>query len=662
MLDESRAALVNACVGSGKTTVLVAKVLHLCLDCGVPLEDMVVLTFTNKAAREIRERMNAAAGAVEEKMPWFGTFHGVALRLLASVLPVETLGYGPGFSVLDDDAKTELAERVIAERGFRIVYKNKLLKRLAACRSGKPIFGAMKRQDDIAALSLAVDEEKVKRNLMDFDDLIENAARLLPRSDFRPAWVIVDEFQDCDDRQLGLLRALAFENTRLFCVGDQNQVIYTWRGGGLSVIGEYRRSFTPKEFSLPTNYRSSATILRAASSLLDGGALAGVRAHGGRVTVRRHYNPFLEADYLCDKIAELHSGGLCYRDVAVFYRLQRQSAVLADTFSRRGIPFEISAKRSLKDLPVLRWLIRVLAAAVDPADGTALKAALAGPGSGAKMPENLAGRIGGFMGFAAGGPSPEKIYSYFDIDALLGPTTADYGENRRLVLSALGALCQTASCGDIAAGVRAFVNGAVLSGADFPAEGKGAENDGVRLMTLHACKGLEFRCVFIVGVNRGLIPLVSKGCDPDEELRLFYVGVTRVRDRLELSYYSNPDDARVVPGPSRFISMIPRGLLDYGGERGGGADLQTLRREILKNRERAAASPFAPGPPEAPKTPGAAEPPKAPAAPPDRARRAAHPRYGEGTVVAEDEATVTVAFEHYGNKEFSKDFCPLTFL
>ncbi len=541
MLDESRAVLVNAAVGSGKTTVLIAKALYEHTARGVPLREMAVLTFTNKAADEIRERMRAAdPDAGDEETAWFGTFHSVALRLLQQVLPVGELGFTPSFAVLAPDEELELAERLIGTHGLCVKYRNKLIKRMEAFASGRSLYGVMKREDDIGRLCELLAAEKLRLNAMNFDDLLKNAARLLRSAGWSPRRVIVDEFQDCDALQTELLRAMASPETKLFVVGDPNQVIYSWRGGGRDIFRRFAAEFGATELSLPVNYRSSATILEAAKFFLeDRSQLEGIRDPGAGIVVRNHYNPFLEAVSLAETIWRLHETGAPWREIAVLFRLQRQSAALEDTFARRGIPFAAQMRKSAKE-------------------------ALA---------------------------------------------------------------------------------------AESENEAPSAEVDAVQLMTLHACKGLEFRCVFIVGVNYGLIPMhTSPGRweEQEEERRLFFVGITRAKDYLELSYYTSPDDPRVMPGKSGYLSMIPARLLEAPDDAPGEADLQWYRRMILENRgKRGAQDVFGPERTE-----------EASAG----AKRALHPRYGEGVVESEDETSYTVGFAQYGTKTFSKDFCPLEFL
>ena len=661
VLDESRAALVGANVGSGKTTVLIAKALYQHAVRGIPLDRMVVLTFTNRAADELRERMAGAdPQAKPADTPWFGTFHSVAMRLLQSVLPIGELGYTPAFTVLDPEAKVETALALIAEHGLNVKYRSRLDKRLEAFDAGQPLWGAMKRADDIGRLSELLAAEKVRQNKMDFDDLLRNAALLLHRGNWSPDWIIVDEFQDCDGLQEELIRSMAGEQTKLFAVGDPNQSIYGWRGGSRDVFDRFRREYGAKEFPLPVNYRSSATILEAARCFLeDRSALEGIREPGARIAVRSHYSPFLEADWLADRILRLHESGAAFRDVAVFYRLQRQSKPLEDAFARRKIPYSVSVRRTPAETPVLRWLLRLLNASANPADRGSLVSALSDPQFGelteaqakkaAKAGDGpgLYEKIRLFPEWAGNGRTARELWDYFELGRHLSPTSASFSENRELVLAFFNRLEE--SCGkskqEFLPGLTGFLNSSALYGTEPAPEDSG---DAVRLMTLHACKGLEFGHVFIAGVNDGLIPLAGER-DREEEKRLFFVGITRAKDALELSYYTNPGDPRIRPGAGEYLTMLPDSLIEYASAAAPQPDLQAFRRAILENRRNAFPAPAVAV--ETPATPQA-EPP----------RRVRHPRYGEGTIQSETADEITVDFGPYGDKTFSKDFCPLEFL
>jgi len=244
VFDESRALLLNAHVGSGKTTVLIAKVLYLSVVKNVDFQDMVVLTFTNKAANEIKERIRRHFPAIQDdELPFVGTFHSVAKKLLSTVLHVEELGYTKDFTIIDLEELLEMANRLIVENKYKIKYQRKLLTRIENLKNGKKLYSNMKYEDDINLLWENIVQEKLAQNKMDFDDLIENATMLLKDSEFRPKWIIVDEFQDCDEAQLEFIKAMSSPETKLFVVGDPNQIIYTWRGSDREIFAKFKQFF-----------------------------------------------------------------------------------------------------------------------------------------------------------------------------------------------------------------------------------------------------------------------------------------------------------------------------------------------------------------------------------------------------------------------------------
>ena len=331
VLDDSPACVVNANVGSGKTTVLIAKVLYLYLEKKVPLEDMLVLTFTNKAAQEILSRLLLREPELSpEQRAGFGTFHSVALRLLKEKLPVEKAGWDRDFSVMEPEEETELAQRIIKEEKLNIKYKNRLKKRLEqeykAYLEGREV---SRYGDDLFRLYPLLKQEKQRENKMSFSDLLLVSTELIKEEGFHPAWVIADEIQDSDNLQLEFLEALVGEETRLFAVGDPNQVIYSWRGSSDSTFFALKRRFSAKELSLPVNYRSNARILEAANHFRQFGTrIQGCREEGKLIKVKRQYDPFTEAEYLAEQIKSLHKAGESYEDTAILYRLQRQGEIL----------------------------------------------------------------------------------------------------------------------------------------------------------------------------------------------------------------------------------------------------------------------------------------------------------------------------------------------
>ena len=699
VLDESPACVVNANVGSGKTTVLIGKILYLHLDRNVPLEKMTVLTFTNKAADEIVERLRKIKPDIApDQVQGFGTFHSVALRMLKNSLPVEEAGWTKEFTVMDPDEETDLAMKIIQEHGLKVKYKNRLKKRLEQEYQNWLAGKAESRyRDDLYRLYPLLAEEKKRQNKMSFADLLRVSTELLRLKNAEPggehseedsdrssgpAWILVDEVQDSDAMQIEFLEAMREsgkgEPAKIFAVGDPNQVIYSWRGTGDNMFYLIKHRFGAKELTLPVNYRSNASILAAANRFLQfGNRIQGIREEKQRITVRNHYDPFQEAEYLAEKIQTLHRNGKNYREIAVFYRLQSQSGILEKVFDRYGIPYEMSVKKTLKDIPVLNWLVKMLRVSVNPADTQMAAEVLADPEYGEesmhlRMTE-FSEETGKRESVSAG-----ELFAYFGLREALHPSSAGYQEDERLVMDFLEKMC--ASCnkemesgqGNLTAAVREFINSSALYGMKTDAgekapgdisecEGAGpepdekdrmAEPDRVSLMTLHASKGLEFDTVFIIGVNQGMIPLRCKNFEQEEEeRRLFFVGITRAENNLELSWYTNPGEPGAVGEPSRYLRMIPEQLLnreDEGkpenvrsGENAGGdgrkSDLHQLRKQVQEQIRL--------------KRESVQKKEKEP-----KVIRVRHRKYGEGILISEDDMMIEAEFRGYGRKKFLKAF------
>ena len=667
VLDDSPACVVNANVGSGKTTVLIAKVLYLYLEKKVPLEDMLVLTFTNKAAQEILSRLLLREPELSpEQRAGFGTFHSVALRLLKEKLSVEKAGWDRDFSVMEPEEETELAQRIIKEEKLNIKYKNRLKKRLEqeykAYLEGREV---SRYGDDLFRLYPLLKQEKQRENKMSFSDLLLVSTELIKEEGFHPAWVIADEIQDSDNLQLEFLEALVGEETRLFAVGDPNQVIYSWRGSSDSSFFVLKRRFSAKEFSLPVNYRSNARILEAANHFRQFGTrIQGCREEGKLIKVKRQYDPFTEAEYLAEQIESLHKAGESYEDTAILYRLQRQGEVLEKVFEKRGIPYQVSVKQTVKDIPALDWVVKILRFSVNPRDRQTGEDVLLNPGFGEKLTKKkvrdlleegkgksfLYAQMKGFQDWSLGHtkiPKWREIFDYFGLGEAFGPTSAGYKEKEEQagkLLEWLRVYCEKKEL-PLWEGTRAFLNDGALYGMDL-GEIMGEREEslkGVRLMTLHASKGLEFHRVYLIGMNQGLIPLRCKTMEQEEEeRRLFFVGMTRAKEELELSYYVNPREPGVFGEGSRYLLGIPPELLDWEEDvrKGRGEEnLRKLGREVREElRKKKEAEKVAPGP------------------------RVCHRKYGEGILLSQNELTVEVEFPGYGRKQFLKALGEIEFL
>lgn len=594
VLSDDPAVLVRAPVGSGKTTVLVHRVLYLHLCQGVPLRNIVLVTFTNRAAAELRERI---AQLLEQPLPsdalWLtGTFHSVACTLLRRVLPIAQQGLARDFSILDSEATHALLAELIKTHRLRVGRRQKLRQRLRTVEKDRHDAGDLGRLADLFARA------KQERNALDFDDLIDFAAALLPSDpspttsasnipdaadSFWPQAVLVDEMQDCEARDLAFLRALRGSSAHFFAVGDPYQAIYGFRGSAPQLFARAEVDFACRTYALPCNYRSTRQIVDGARAVLGMqpasggtvGALHAVRGLGDRIVVRRHHDPVAEAIYLAERVVRLIEAGIPAGEIAVLFRLRAQASLVRETFEARGL-----ACIEHDESPALD----------DSDDG--------------------------------------------DVHCRLSSSRA-------------------------AAGTPVA--------------------DAVRLLTLHAAKGLEWRVVFLSGINQGLLPL-GRGLQLDvahdaEERRLLFVGITRAKDCVEISYHSRPHERFAVGEPSDFLAALPADLVDWArAEDDAAAQVVSARAgsqeaagTALPTAELApAASPLSgplPLPPDRSRSPGAETAPAgsedaSQAWQPGQAVR--HPRYGVGVIVARQGGTLDCSFGKLGARSFPVALCPLS--
>lgn len=672
VLDESDACIVNANVGSGKTTVLISKIIYLHYAKNIDYEDMIVLTFTNKAANEIKERLTCSDNNItKEELEGFGTFHSVALHLLKTVLPVEKLGYTKDFLVTEPEEELDVAMQIILEEKLHVKYKNRLIKRLEQAMSiEKEEQKVSPYNDDIFKLVQLLKKEKIKQNKMTFSDLLQNACALLNDYKVEPKWIVIDEVQDSDKLQLDFIDKLKTESTRLFAVGDPNQVIYSWRGSNLKVFSALRHKYNAKELSLPINYRSCSSILEAAKCFLhDGSDLNGIREPGNKIVVKNHYNPFNEACYLADRIREIHNTGVPYNEIAIFYRLQNQSQVFEDVFTKNEIPYEVSLKKTIRDIPVLNWAIKLLRFSVNQNDLSSGIYVLSNKDYGEGITEKAASKIVKSQCFEKSKLYTKmqefsfkcseiiesgELYNYFELNNYIRPTASTYEEDKASICTLFNIILEYIKEKQIAFlnGLVDFINSSALYGVNILNKAIDNVADSVKLMTLHSSKGLEFSYVFITGVNYGLIPLQA-GCmeEEEEEERLFFVGITRAKDYLELSYYTNPDYQRVMPGGSIFIHMLQSQLIQSDEVKSAPANLHELKKQIQeakaeKEKEEEKVREEAPVKPSEQIS----------------QKQVQHNKYGIGKVLKEDEMMIEVEFENYGVKEFMKVFSELEYL
>jgi len=611
--------LALAGAGTGKTRTLVYRVCRLIED-GVPPDRILLLTFTNKAAREMLDRVGQLVERGAARVMG-GTFHSVGHRLLRRY--AERLGYSPRFSILDRedaadlmgsalaDAERELPKwrsprpRLLVDLYSFVVNTGRDLEQVLLARAPQYLAQA----DSVAAVFRRYLERKRDADLMDFDDLLLNWLLLLKRFPEarrelaqRFLHLLVDEYQDTNRLQADIVDAMLGPGRNLMVVGDDAQSIYAFRGADFdNILGFPDRYPDCTVFKLETNYRSLPPILDLANASICHNQhqfekhLAPVRSGGEPPWRVATATPELQASWVADQLLALREEGFDLEQMAVLYRNHAHSLELQVELTRRNIPFRVRSglrffeQRHVKDvLAHLRFID-------NPRDEVAFTRAIKlRPGFGPRLASRIWGRISGRAPLDAllaldprGASLPRAAASSLaDFQKLLAtlgaPRTREtpgeavrsvvdgfYREWARDNLDSSGArlddLEQLALFADGYPDVTAFLAEITLlnelSGEDMTG---GPPDEMVTLSTAHQAKGLEWRVVFVIWLSEGRFPTV-RAEDEEEERRLFYVSVTRARDRLFLVH---PEVARdryrvdVLLDPSRFLSELPASIAE----------------------------------------------------------------------------------------------------
>jgi ATP-dependent DNA helicase UvrD/PcrA len=514
--DQQRAAaivegplLIVAGPGSGKTRTLTHRIAHLVTERGVSASACLAITFTRRAAAEMRERLARLLPAGAADVP-IHTFHSLGLELLRA--HAEAVGLAPDFKVVGDVERTELLAAALDTTERKVASLLARISRLKRTRQAG--------EGELAEALAAYDRGMRARHWLDFDDLVgltvtalESDPGLLAHCRERFRVVSVDEFQDVDEQQYRLLQSLVPPDGNLCVIGDRDQAIYGFRGADAQCFDRFRADFpSAVTVSLTRNYRSTGTIVMASSQVIatareESPAAAAVRGWHERIAIHTAPTERAEAEFVVSTIERLIGGtsllsidtgrargggsNLAFSDFAVLYRTDAQSEPIAEAFARSGIPFKKGSHSPLIDQPAVRRLMAAL-------DGTPTDALL--PDRVATAAEQVRRDDGGDVASAA------------------------------MALSWLTALAE-GSGGNLAR-FREAVSLAIE--ADF----LDPRADRVSLLTMHAAKGLEFPVVFVVGLEDGIMPLRFGARDDAaeaEERRLLYVAMTRAGDRLFLS-------------------------------------------------------------------------------------------------------------------------------
>lgn len=687
--------LVLAGAGSGKTRVLVHRIAWLIQVEGLSPHGILAVTFTNKAAAEMRGRIEGLLGLPMRGL-WVGTFHGLAHRLLRAHW--REAGLPQTFQILDAEDQLRLVKRVL--RGLELdesrwppkqavwfinARKDEGLRPQHLEDTGDPV----NRQ--LIRVYTAYEEACRRAGVVDFAELLLRSLELLRddptlqahyRSRFRH--ILVDEFQDTNALQYAWLRLMAGEKTPVFAVGDDDQSIYGWRGARIENILNFEKDFPGTQVvRLEQNYRSTQTILEAANALIDHNrGRMGKRlwtAGGGGEPIRLYaaYNEQDEARYVAECVQEWVRQGGRRDEVAVLYRSNAQSRVFEETFIALSIPYRVYGGLRFFERAEIKDALAYLRLTANRDDDTSFERVVNQPARGigertvslireqaraqglsmwraaqallahGALPARSGNALRGFLGLIerlaeAVGPLPlaEQVDHVVEHSGLREAYAKEKGEKGQarldnldeLVSAAQGFVFDPQSEGEMTP-LDAFLAHAALEAG----EGQGqAWEDCVQLMTLHSAKGLEFPLVFLCGMEEGLFPHQMSLEEPgrlEEERRLCYVGITRARQRLVLTYA----ERRRLHGterynvPSQFIGELPGDLLEE------------VRPRVMTSRPL-----YRPEPRPAARPRPAAEGGMAVGS------RVRHPKFGEGVVLdcegQGSHARVQVAFGEAGTK------------
>ena len=624
--------LVVAGAGSGKTRVLTYRVAHLVRDLGVSPYEILAITFTNKAAGEMKERVERLVGRVANDM-WVSTFHSACVRILRQ--EIHRLGYRSSFSIYDDADSTRLITMVIKDldldpkrfpprqmKGVISKAKNELVDYESYAAQDSGFY-----HEKVSDIFRLYQQRLVEASAVDFDDILTLTVEILQafpevleRWQNRFRYILVDEYQDTNRAQYMFVKMLAAKHRNVCVVGDSDQSIYAFRGADMRNIMEFEKDYPDaRVILLEQNYRSTQTILDAANTVIANNAsrqpkrLWTDEGAGEKIVVFEAEDEHEEAAYIAEEIARLRDTGIGLDDIAVFYRTNAQSRVIEELFVRFGVTYQVVGGLKYYDRKEVKDALAYLRAIVNPDDQVAVKRIINTPRR--SIGDTSVAHVDRFAELAgisfmdglrrvreidALTPRAQNAISEFvsvmdtvsaravdgpeaGLEAALNETgyfnmirsertieAMGREENLKELLSAAAEFEDTgpASMGpeewnqlDGLGKLQMFLESISLV-ADLDSV---QDAELVTLMTLHNAKGLEYRAVFLTGLEDGVFPHVRSLGDPkelEEERRLCYVGLTRAKERLFLTraWTRNMWGQNNYNGPSRFLGEIPEDL------------------------------------------------------------------------------------------------------
>ena len=612
--------LILAGAGSGKTRTLTYRVANL-LEHGVKAWHILALTFTNKAAREMRERIERLAGA-DAGEAWIGTFHSICCRILRR--DIEKLGYERSFTIYDDDDQQRVIKAVLKELDIDEKFlppkavsadisdaKNRLLSPDEWLQKRGGDYRSQKTHDVMTRY-----EQRLRAaNALDFDDLLVKTLQLFvehpPVLEYyqgRFQYVHVDEYQDTNYAQYQLVRLITRESRNLCVVGDDDQSIYGWRGADIRNILDFEKDFPDATvIKLEQNYRSTANILDAANQIIAHNEgrkekeLWTEDGEGEKITLYAAADERDEAAWICQRIRQLQRGGTPYGGIAILYRMHALSRVLEETLMRAGIPYHVYGGTRFYDRREVRDVLAYLRLIQNPADDISLSRIINVPkrAIGDSTVEQLTqyARQNDMSLYAAVAAPPDTLasrarksvndFSSLIVSLLLAKETLPLSEFVQKVIDDSGLIAQyqkeeneenqarIENIREFMGAVTEFEQKsedkslfAFLENVALVTEldNQDSAPSFVTMMTLHSAKGLEYDAVFMSGMEEGIFPsarAMQEDNRVEEERRLCYVGVTRARKLLHLSYARRRMlfNQMQFNAPSCFLQEIPKRLI-----------------------------------------------------------------------------------------------------
>ena len=643
-------SLVIAGAGSGKTRVLTYKIAYL-LGNGYEPWSILALTFTNKAAREMKDRISRAVGTEKAKYLWMGTFHSVFSRILRA--ESETIGYTSNFTIYDSSDSKSLIKSLLKELNLdEKVYKpgvvqsrisnakNHLVSPQAYAASGE--FYRLDSEAKIPAMRdiyIRYCERCRQSDAMDFDDLLVNTFLLFKNHPDicdkyaeRFRYVLVDEYQDTNFAQHSIVLQLTSKHQRVCVVGDDAQSIYSFRGANIDNILKFTRLYNDARlFKLEQNYRSTQLIVKAANSLIEKNReqikkeVFSENQVGEPISVTSAYSDVEEGEIVANKITSMHvKDGCSYSDFAILYRTNAQSRIFEEALRKRAVPYRIYGGLSFYQRKEIKDVIAYFRLAVNPHDGEALKRVINYPARGIgdttlnkiNMAASDAGvslwtvisspldyglninkgthtKLQAFRDIVSGFISKADSVSAYEIGKeivsasgimadIIQDTTPEGMSRRENIDELVNGMYDFCEIRREEGNDRMFLTD-YLSEVALLTDQDGEKDDSVSkvtLMTIHSAKGLEFRNVFIVGMEENLFPGPMSSDSPralEEERRLFYVAITRAEENCFISYAKNryKYGKQEFCNPSRFLKDINPSFLKLPKDAIGGVPRRT---------------------------------------------------------------------------------------